>query len=120
MLSFFTIVFCLIRCSSYLNFLVLTSLFGLLTGCCVAAESPLIVSLLDVDLLTPAFGLLTFAAGVAALTGPPLAGLVADLTTPGMSLVIAGCIMAASATAYAAASWRNSGQAKREMYQEIA
>jgi len=113
-------IFLLPWCSSYLHFLVLTSLFGLLTGCWVAAESPLIVSLLHVNLLTPAFGLLTFAAGVAALSGPPLAGLVADLTTPGMALVIAGCVMAASATAYAAASWRHSGLAKREMYQQIA
>jgi len=106
-------------CSVYWTFLAMSSLFGLLTGCWVAAESPLIVSLLGLELLTPGFGLLTAGGGLAALAGPPLAGVAVDLGSPGMALVMSGCVMAAAGGSYGVATWRKYRYTRRELYLEI-
>eukprot|EP00091_Calanus_sinicus_P003942 TRINITY_DN14118_c0_g1_i1.p1 TRINITY_DN14118_c0_g1~~TRINITY_DN14118_c0_g1_i1.p1 ORF type:complete len:187 (-),score=40.15 TRINITY_DN14118_c0_g1_i1:58-618(-) len=60
----------------------LSLLFGFLTGQWIAATSPLLVSLLGIDQLSQAFGLLTFVRGVASpdLT-PPYAGIACGTVT---------------------------------------
>ena len=76
-------------------FVGLAILFGFLTGQWIAATSPLLVSLLGIDQLSQAFGLLTFVRGVASLISPPLAGMLVDLTiNPTLlstSLVVSSC-----------------------------
>jgi len=71
--------FLLTMCSKYWTFLMLTSGFGFCTGMWVASETPLIIKTLSFSLLTPAFGLLTAGGGVAALSGPPIAGWLEDI-----------------------------------------
>ena len=58
--------------------MVCASLFGFLTGCWVAAMSPIFIRILGPDLLSSAFGLLTAIRGTAGLVGPPLAGFAVD------------------------------------------
>ena len=65
-------------CSSFWSFMVCASLFGLLTGCWVAAMSPIFIRILGPDLLSSAFGLLTAIRGTAGLAGPPMAGFAVD------------------------------------------
>jgi len=62
-------------------FVGLALLFGFLTGQWIAATTPLLVSLLGLEQLSQAFGLLTALRGLASLVSPPLAGLLLDLTT---------------------------------------
>ena len=71
-------LFCLAVCQSFTSFMVCASLFGLLTGCWVAAMSPIFIRILGPDLLNSAFGLLTAFRGLAGLIGPPLAGFAID------------------------------------------
>lgn len=54
--------------------------FGLSIGCYVSLTSVLLVDLLGLERLTSAFGLLLLFQGVASLIGPPLAGLMYDMT----------------------------------------
>ena len=107
--------FILTACSSLPAFLASFALFGLLTGVQVGCASPLLVSLLGMPALAPAFGALTAGRGVAALVGPPLAGLLADTTASLASpLHLTGGLLLAGAALYTAAlalhsSTRNSG-----------
>ena len=74
----FRVYFCLTICQSFMSFMICASLFGLFTGCWVAAMSPVFIRILGPDLLNAAFGLLTAIRGVAGLVGPPLAGFAID------------------------------------------
>lgn len=47
------------RCSGYASFLVFSCLYGLFTGVWIAACSPILLSILSLHLLPPAFGLMT-------------------------------------------------------------
>jgi hypothetical protein len=85
-------------CFNFWSFTIVCILFGLSLSAWIAVTSPLLVSsqalsqpvqcvyipqvdLLGLELLTSAFGILTFLRGVAALLGPPLAGFVIDATS---------------------------------------
>jgi hypothetical protein len=86
-------------CFDFWSFSIVCILFGLSLSAWIAVTSPLLVSsqasfllilhcvsipkvdLLGLELLTSAFGILTFLRGVAALLGPPLAGFVIDATS---------------------------------------
>jgi len=79
-------------------------LFGFLTGQWIAATSPLLVSLLGIDQLSQAFGLLTFVRGVASLVSPPLAGMLVDLTiNPLIALYFSGGLLLVSGGVYSLA-----------------
>merc|ERR1719233_2472801 len=79
-------------------------LFGFLTGQWIAATSPLLVSLLGIDQLSQAFGLLTFVRGVSSLISPPLAGLLVDLTiNPLIALYFSGGLLLVSGGVYSLA-----------------
>jgi len=68
-------------CYNFWSFTIVCILFGLSLSAWIAVTSPLLVDLLGLELLTSAFGILTFLRGVAALLGPPLAGFVIDATS---------------------------------------
>jgi len=67
-------------CVQYWAFLTVSVLFGAFLSAWVAVTSPVLVEMCGLDLLTSAFGSLTFVRGCAALLGPPLAGFVVDGT----------------------------------------
>lgn len=73
--------FLMTLCFDFWSFTIVCILFGLSLSAWIAVTSPLMVDLLGLELLTSAFGILTFLRGVAALLGPPLAGFVIDITT---------------------------------------
>ena len=87
----------------YWMFILFTSLFAFLSGIWVACETPLIISILKLDLLNSAFGLVLLNGGIAALTGPPMAGFIVDLTATNnqhVAFYMAGGIMLSSSTSY--------------------
>lgn len=87
--------------SNYYLFFTCSILFGLLTGMWVSASPACLVHLLGVELLAKAFGLLTLCRGIAALCGPPMAGLAVDLFHhPGVALLVAGGGMAIASMLY--------------------
>jgi len=67
-------------CVPYWSFLIVSSMFGTFLSAWVAVTSPVLVNMLGLDLLTSAFGVLTFVRGCAALLGPPTAGFIVDAT----------------------------------------
>ena len=94
-------LFCLSICNSFLSFVVCAALFGLLTGCWVAAMSPIFIRILGPDLLTPAFGLLTAVRGVASLVGPPMAGFAVDyFESREAAIILSGICMSVSAVTF--------------------
>ena len=48
-----------VRCSAFSSFMLFTCLYGVLTGGWIAATTPLLLTILNLHLLTPAFGLMT-------------------------------------------------------------
>lgn len=99
----------------------LSLLFGFLTGQWIAATSPLLVSLLGIDQLSQAFGLLTFVRGVASLISPPLAGMLVDLTVnPHIALYLSGGLLLLSGGVYSLAVLVFNRKYRREIiYQKI-
>merc|ERR1719244_799343 len=65
-------------CSSYFSFVLVSVMFGVTLSAWCAVTSPSVVEVLGLDLLTMGFGAVTFVRGCAALTGPPMAGFIAD------------------------------------------
>jgi len=64
--------------SGYAYILVFSCLYGLFTGIWISSLSPLLINVLSLSLLTPAFGLMTAIQGACALAGAPLAGAAVD------------------------------------------
>jgi len=99
-------------CSTFTWFIICASLFGLLTGCWVAAMSPIFIRILGPDLLNSAFGVLTAIRGTACLVGPPMAGFAVDYFDDKLaSIILAGGCMSASALLFIIATlysaWRD-------------
>ena len=108
--------------SSYPLFLLLSCLYGLLTGCWISATSPLLVRVLGLHLLSPAFGLMTAVQGAAALAGPPLAGAATDwVGGPAAAFYCAGgLLLLATGGFLGAAQYHSRGQYhSREQYHRI-
>lgn len=106
--------------TSFWLFLLFSCSFGFLTGMWVSATPVALIHLLGVPLLGPAFGLLTFFRGSAALGGPPLAGMVVDLLEDrGMALVVAGDGMTLSSLFYMVSTIANRRRELRSSYDEI-
>ena len=101
-------------------FTALCVLFGFLTGQWIAATSPLLVSLLGIQQLSQAFGLLTAVRGMASLISPPLAGLLVDLTTnPMLALYLSGMLLMLSGLVYTIATWMFRRKIRLTSYEEI-
>lgn len=112
--------FILTLVSSYWCYVVLTIAFGFLTGQWISATTPFLVSLIGVEMLTPAFGLITFLRGCAGLAGPPLAGIVIQMMgDKRTALYMSGGLSAVSAIMYGLAYLTRKRVAKRDGYQEI-
>ena len=91
----------------------------MMIGFWVACETPLIIRILSFNLLNPAFGLMIGGAGLAALTGAPIAGWAVDSSaaSDGLDLVICGCIMGGSAAAYTVATiYRKHTEKRQQLY----
>lgn len=67
-------------CTEYWSFVAVSAMFGFFLSAWCAVTPPALVEISGVNLLTSAFGTLTFVRGVAALIGPPIAGFVVDYT----------------------------------------
>ena len=102
-------------------FIGLSIIFGFLTGKWIAATSPLLISLLGIQHLSHAFGLLTAVRGVASLVSPPLAGMLVDLTiNPLHALYLSGLLLAVSGLIYSLAVWVLEKRKRMNvLYQEI-
>ena len=59
----------MISCESYISFVLVAILFGVSLAAWCAVTAPSLVDILGLDLLTYAFGTLTFVRGIAALIG---------------------------------------------------
>jgi len=70
----------MLYCANYVQIIAVSILFGLCISVVPTTTSAVLVQLLGRDKLNTAFGFLTFERGLAALTGPPLAGLLYDAT----------------------------------------
>jgi len=68
----------LAACSQFWVFAVVGSLYGLLLSSLITVTTPLIVQILGIQELNMAFGILTFARGVAGFLGPPVSGFILD------------------------------------------
>ncbi|KAK3107134.1 hypothetical protein FSP39_007911 [Pinctada imbricata] len=67
-------------CTEYWSLLVFASLYGLCVAAYISLTSIIICDILGLEKLTNAFGLLTFTRGVASIYGPPIAGMVFQMT----------------------------------------
>jgi len=61
--------------TSFISLAVYCSMFGFFISANYALTTIILVSLLGIDRLTNAFGLVSMAGGIAILVGPPLAGM---------------------------------------------
>ena len=106
--------------SAYPLFLLLSCMFGLLTGLWISATSPLLVRVLGLPLLPPAFGLMTAIQGTAALAGPPLAGAATDwLDDRGVALHCTGGLLIVATGVFVVAAWHNRRRERGRSYQGI-
>jgi len=96
-----SILFVFAVCTLMWHYAVLAALFGLFTGMWVSVAPATLIDLLGVTLLAQAFGFLTFFRGIAALSGPPIAGLAVDRSgSPAVALLVAGGIMTGATLTY--------------------
>ena len=80
----------------------------------------MIVMLLGLPCLTQAFGIMTALRGIAALVGPPSAGLlVDDFGEPGLALYLCGALMVSSLCISTVASVVNRVAERRGNYIEL-
>jgi len=83
-ITIFTVASASIICSilpsgtHYGSLVILSSIFGAVISSGPTVSTPLIVDLIGIDQLNTAFGILTFARGLAAVIGPSAAGVVLD------------------------------------------
>ncbi|CAG2120312.1 unnamed protein product [Medioppia subpectinata] len=67
-------------CITYTSVLIASVLFGFFVSAYICLTSIILVDLLGIDRLTNAFGLLSLFRGVASMLGPPIAGVIFDMT----------------------------------------
>jgi len=112
--------FILPHCLAYWTFLVNFGFFGLVTGSLVGCTSPVLVSLLGLPALSPAFGLVTAFRGVAALLGPPSAGMLVDrFDNHGLALYLTGGLLLSSTLIEIFASVANFLHERRNGYTQL-
>jgi len=112
--------FVLPNCLVYWTFLASFGFFGLVTGSLVGCTSPVLVSLLGLPALSPAFGLVTAFRGVAALLGPPSAGMLVDrFDNHGLALYLTGGLLLSSTVIEIFASVANLLHQRRNGYTQL-
>jgi len=65
-------------CTQFWTFALVGSLYGLLLSALITVSTPLLVQLLGIQELNMAFGILSFARGIAGFLGPPVSGFILD------------------------------------------
>ncbi|VDO34676.1 unnamed protein product [Haemonchus placei] len=86
---------------SYISLIIYASLHGFFLAAYICLASVILVDLLGLDKLTNAFGLLLFWQGVGTVGGPPIAGLLADVSDSyalsfafsGVNLLVSGLML---------------------------
>uniref|UniRef100_A0A7I4YTP1 MFS domain-containing protein n=1 Tax=Haemonchus contortus TaxID=6289 RepID=A0A7I4YTP1_HAECO len=86
---------------SYISLIIYASLHGFFLAAYICLASVILVDLLGLDKLTNAFGLLLFWQGVGTVGGPPIAGLLADISDSyalsfafsGVNLLVSGLML---------------------------
>lgn len=112
--------FILPHCIAYWTYLLNFGFFGVVTGSLVGCTSPVLVSLLGLPALSPAFGLITAFRGVAALLGPPCAGMLVDeFDNHGLALYLCGLLLLASTLVEVLAAIVNTLHERRTGYTRI-
>ena len=90
-------IFCFPACQSFTTFVIVALLMGLSVSAFIALTSIVLVDLLGLDVLTSAFGLIGAGRGISGILGPPLAGLVYEMTSDyGASFFMAGTFFMAA------------------------
>jgi len=79
-------VFILPFCTQLWSFIIVSSLYGLLLSSLITVSTPLLVQLLGIQQLNMAFGILTFARGVAGFLGPPVSGIIIDNSSDNINI----------------------------------
>lgn len=74
-------IFCFPACQDFTSFVIVALLMGLSVSAFIALTSIVVVDLLGLDVLTSAFGLIGAGRGISSIVGPPLAGLVYEMTS---------------------------------------
>ena len=91
-----------------------------MTGCEVGCTSPLLVKLLGLYCLTQAFAIMTALRGIAALVGPPTAGILVDkFQDPGLALLLCGALMVSATIVTSIAALLNKVMERREGYVQL-
>ena len=87
----------------------------------MSATPPTLISLMGVESLASAFGILTFSRGVAAMSGPPLVGWVVDrVGDTGVSMVVGGLGMTLSCATFTLVTLLNKRHSSRQShYQQL-
>jgi len=107
-------------CSAYWTFLISFGFFGFVTGCVVGCTNPSLIKLLGLNCLSQAFGIVSALRGVAAMVGPPFAGLlVDDFLEPGLALYLCGALLVGSACMSTIAVVMDSLHHRRDLYVEL-
>jgi len=106
--------------SSYWLFIIMSCMFGFLTGMWVSAIPSALVNLLGVPLLAPAFGLLTACRGVMVLSGPPVAGVIVDMVgVKGVAMVVSGVAMSIASGFYILSVIANRRMRRSGEYEQV-
>jgi len=106
--------------SSYWIFLILSCIFGFLTGMWVSAIPSALVGLVGVPLLAPSFGLLTAFRGIMVLSGPPMAGAVVDMVgVKGAAMIVSGIAMTVASGFYILSTLANQRLEVRRQYHSL-
>lgn len=74
-------IFCFPACHEFSSFVVVALMMGLSVSAFIALTSIVLVDLLGLDVLTSAFGLIGAGRGISGIIGPPIAGLVYEMTS---------------------------------------
>ena len=97
--------FLLPHCWAYWTFLLSFGSFTLLTGIMIGCTNPVLLAMLPLKSLSRAFSFVSALRGVAAMTGPPLAGLLVDtLLSPPVALHLSAGVLLAG-TVGAVTTW---------------
>jgi len=106
--------------TSYPVFVVMSALFGSLTGGWIAIMSPLFVQILGLHMLTPAFGLLTGLRGISALAGPPIAAKAVEyFNNRSVALYISASCMAVSGVLFVICTIWSRKKRVRQAYTQL-
>ena len=91
-----------------------------MTGCVVGCTNPSLIKMLGLNCLSQAFGIVSALRGVAAMVGPPFAGLlVDDFLESGLAFYLCSSLLVASISLCTITSVLNSIENRRHLYVQL-